>query len=174
MCYFQQGRTGCWGSPGGWIYGLAGILGDTGSLVRSPGGECGCWASHFLSQPQGGCLHPEGFCASWMGFRGACRRAPSLCDSPSLPLPVWVRGELPRLLGGCHMDLWGTHSFSAFRDEWEGNKSLPMALGVVHSSIYGKREPLPKSPHCNIYKHPLSHGGVNQQEALAKRPKFWS
>ena len=34
----QQGWAGCWGSPNGWIYGLAGILGDTRQSREQRGG----------------------------------------------------------------------------------------------------------------------------------------
>lgn len=149
MCCFQWGWTGGGGSPGGWIYGVAGILDVTGGLVRGPGGGCGCWAwSQFLSQPQGGGLHPEGFCAALDGLSGSMLARPSLspgCGCAESSLGPWEAAIW--LFGACTPSL---HP----QDEWEGNKPLPMALGVVHGSIYGKREHLPRSLHCHIYKHP--------------------
>lgn len=158
MCCFQWGWTGGGGSPGGWIYGVAGILDVTGGLVRGPGGGCGCWAwSQFLSQPQGGGLHPEGFlcCPGWafwehagtppLSLPAACDRCLSLCGCTESSLGRWEAAIW--LFGACTPSL---HP----QDEWEGNKPLPMALGIVHGSIYCKREHFPRSLHCHIYEHP--------------------
>lgn len=162
----QQGWTGCWGSPSGWIYGLAGILGDTrpSRELLQEDSACACDWPHSLpeevptARPHGGCPHPRRFLlCPWQAF----------CEPPGMPSPCWLpmaASSPPRWMESSHSP-WeaailisgGKHAFSALSG-WMGRKQMPWQMHWGWLDPDGKREHLNKWSYYNIYQHPWVTG----------------
>ena len=161
----QQGWTGCWGSPSGWIYGFAGILGNTrqSRAELQEEGACACDWSHYLSPDGTSLSDPQWLSAcleisflTWIGSLWTCWHTYlpiGVGTTYGCLLTVQMDGELPRPLRGCRVDLWGTQSFMHSQDKWEGNKCLGNWPGGCSWLNQWQREHLHKSLHYNTFKH---------------------